>query len=350
MQIVNCLCVPVIIYAGNQVLAEISSEPDVRLSYDILMLCCFPLIFYTSFVYGEIISAAAGMLFFHAALRYLKWGKHSAWLVMIACSVIGNASRGNFVILLTAFAIMAFLYAIRRKKWIYLLCAASLFVSVKGFDVVNTLYYERISGVEIRQGMPVECLIAMGLNEYSEIGYGWYNGQSVMLYADSGYDRQAARDAASHYIRDRLRMFRNRAGVSPKDFYKQKLLSQWNDPTLYYFIENRIFYPNAAKWVKEIVEQEGKYTGAARALMNQYQMLLYLGALFYAFSLFRKKASFYPFLIVLTLMGGFCFTMLWESMSRYIFPYVVYMVPLAAMGWQSAAGFLAGCKNYLKNR
>lgn len=350
VQIVNCFCVPIIIYVGNGILKEISAKPVVRMGYDILMLFCLPLHFYTTFVYGEIISVTAGMIFIWAAVCYFKRRKNSAWLVMAVCSVIGNASRGNFLILIIAFAIMAVLYAVERKKWIYIVCAASLFVAIKGFTTLNTLYYEKISGIEINQGMPVECWIAMGLNDYGGNGYGWYNGQNVMMYADNGGNKELAKEEAVHYIHDRLKMFLNGAGVSAVDFYKEKLLSQWNDPTLYYFMENRSLYPEAAGWVKEIVGQDGACTDVVKRIMNQYQFLLYFGVLLYGFSLLKERVPFYQLLIVIILVGGFGFTMIWESRSRYVFPYIIYMAPLAAMGWQAVIDFLRRMTKYKKSQ
>ena len=34
----------------------------------------------------------------------------------------------------------------------------------------------------------------------------------------------------------------------------------------------------------------------------------------------------------MAVIGGFLFSILWEASSRYVLPYVVYMIPLAAMG------------------
>lgn len=352
VQIVNCFCVPIIIYVGNGILKEISPTAVVRAYYCILMLFCLPLFFYTTFVYGELISVTAGMIFIWAATCYFKKGKNKMWPIMIVCSIIGTASRGNFLIVVIAFAIMAVLYAVKRKKWIYIACAASLFLSIKAFDTINTLYYEHLSGIEINQGMPMECWIAMGLNEYCEIAYGWYNGQNIELYAGSGYNTEAAKAAANAYIHDRLKMFLGGFGISPTDFYKEKLLSQWNDPTLYYFIENRTFYPNASQWVKDIVEQDGKHANWVREIMNQYQWLLYFGVLLYWGSvfIFSRKVPFYQLLIMIILVGGFSFTIIWESMSRYVFPYVIYMAPLAAMGWQFAINSLSEIAQKIKNR
>lgn len=342
IQIFNCLCVPVIIYAGFRILRELNAARTSLAGYLILMAFCFPLFFYTPYVYGEIISVTAGMLFIWAALCYLKRGKISAWAAMAVCAVIGNMARGNFPIVLIAFGIVAFLYSVCRKRPGYLLCAFSLFLAVALADKVNIAYYEKISGTVLDQGLPPEACIAMGMDEYGELGYGMYNGFEVELYAGCGYDTEATRLQAKQFIQDRVKMFAAGAGMSAKDFYKGKLLVQWNDPTMNCFMENRNFIPPPHHLVSDIVLEEGKYAVQARELMNQYQFLLYTGFLLYCLSLLREgvRISFCQHLPLIIIFGGFLFTMLWEAMSRYVFPYMIYMIPLAAIGWDFIGGRL----------
>lgn len=72
-------------------------------------------------------------------------------------------------------------------------------------------------------------------------------------------------------------------------FFKEKLLVQWNDPTLTCFMENRSFMPEPdIPAIREIMSDEGKYYGMAVELMNQYQLLIYLG---YCFTVFRHSGA-----------------------------------------------------------
>ncbi|MDE6923931.1 MAG: hypothetical protein K2P59_01535 [Acetatifactor sp.] len=348
IQFFNCLCVPVIIYAGVRILMELDAAKGSGIGYIILMIFCFPLFLYTPYVYGEIISVTAGMLFIWAALCFIKRGKAGAWAAMAASAVIGNMARGNFPILLIAFGIMALLYSVRRKNFTLILYAFFLFLSVVLADRINIACYEKISGTELDQGIPPEAWIAMGMDEYGELGYGMYNGYGPELYAYSGYDAEVTRIRAKEFIRDRVKMFLAGAGMSAKDFYKGKLLVQWNDPTLNCFMENRTFIPQPHHLVSDIVSEEGKYAGQMKELMNQYQFLFYAGFLLYCASLLLGgNIPFYRYLPLVIILGGFLFTMLWEAMSRYVFPYVIYMLPLAAMGWDFAGERLEKAVNVL---
>lgn len=342
------LCVPVILLSGYHILKEITSDLNVRMIYVFFMLFCFPLFLYTPYVYGEVISATAGMLFLWAGIAYLKRAKVTAWLAMAACAVVGYMARGNFLILLTAFLIMAFLYSVRRKKWNYLICAVSMFLVAGSAVKVNELYYERISGIEIDQGVAPEAWIAMGMSEHETLACGTYNGYNVSTYAESGYDREIARKANLDLIRDRLKMFQNRAGRSVESFYKDKMLAQWNDATVYGFNENRNYIPDPLPVIRDIVDQDGKYAVVARRAVDEYQWIIYFGLFVCCIYLWKAKESYYQQLLLIVFIGGFLFTALWETSARYIFPYYIYMIPLAAIGWNWILHYIEGTLRKLR--
>lgn len=334
IQVVNVLCVPVIVFAGYHILREITGDIRVRVIYLFLMNFCFPLFLYTPYVYGEIISATVGMLFLWAAIVWLKREKVISWVAMAICAVIGYMARGNFLIVLIAFLIMAVLYSVRRKKIKYLICAVSMFLAVSCAVRCNEMYYEKISGITIDQGVAPEAWIAMGMSEHWELACGTYNGYNIQTYADNDYNREQSREANRAFIRDRLTMFRNGAGRSVGSFYKDKMLAQWNDPTVYGFNENRNYIPDPLPVIREIVDQDGKYATAARDTVDEYQWIVYLGLLACCFSLWKGKGPYYQQLLLIVFIGGFLFTALWETMARYVFPYFIYMIPLTAIGWE----------------
>lgn len=333
IQVFNVLCVPVIIFAGYHILLEITSDIRARIIYLFLMNFCFPLFLYTPYVYGEIISATAGMLFLWAAIAWLKREKVTAWAAMVICAVIGYMARGNFLIPLIAFLIMAVLYSVRRKKVKHLLCALSMFLAVVCAVKWNETYYEKISGITIDQGVAPEAWIAMGMSEHWELACGTYNGYNIETYVNNDCNREKSREANRAFIRDRLTMFRNGAGRSVGSFYKDKLLAQWNDPTVYGFNENRNFIPDPLPIIREIVDQDGKYATAARSVVDEYQWIVYLGLLACCLFLWKGKEPYYQQLLLIVFIGGFLFTALWETMARYVFPYFIYMIPLTAIGW-----------------
>ena len=69
--------------------------------------------------------------------------------------------------------------------------------------------------------------------------------------------------------------------------------------------------------------------------------------MYFASLLLGGNIPFYRYMQLVIIFGGFLFTMLWEAMSRYVFPYVIYMLPLAAMGWDFAGERLEKAVNVL---
>ena len=69
--------------------------------------------------------------------------------------------------------------------------------------------------------------------------------------------------------------------------------------------------------------------------INVYQSLIYLGVfLFLGSGLFQKR-RITQYTIFVVILGGFLFHILWEAKSRYILPYFIMMIPMAAVGLQS---------------
>lgn len=358
VQAANVLCLPVIVFAGWGIVKEIMDKAACQIFYCVLMLFCFPLLLYTPYVYGEIFSITAAMLFFYEGIRLLK-GKEkrklAGWIKLAVLAVIGNMARGNFPIVLIAFFIVALFYSISQKQPKLLVGALCLFLIVAGCSRLNLFYYERISGIRINQGVPVSSWLAQGLDENS-IACGVYNGRDIETYARADYNREAAEEEARHFIADRLTMLKNGTGKGAGAFLKEKLLVQWNDPTLNCFMENRTFIPDPdLKWIKEVMLEEGSYFETTVELMNQYQWVVYLGCLLYCLFLFRKeKAEFYQLLLLITIFGGVLFSAIWEAMSRYVLPYEIYMIPLAAIGFGKGRELFqsvcARCQVFLHNR
>ena len=65
---------------------------------------------------------------------------------------------------------------------------------------------------------------------------------------------------------------------------------------------------------------------------NQYQSLIFIGVFCWLLFGFWKKKGLEDHALLITIIGGFLFHMLWEAKGRYILPYFVMMLPMAAVG------------------
>lgn len=344
----GALCVPLLIFAGFRLLGELFEDKRIQAVYCILMLFCLPLFVYTAFVYGEVISATAAMVFAWLFAVYWRRKNFWTWIGMALCGVIGTMARGNFLIVLTAAMILLIIHAFLKKSPASLLLGVGLLLLVKVNDMAIIKYYEVKSGIAIDQGVPLESWIAMGLDEYGPVAYGWYNGFVVDTYKEFGYNTEPAREQSVAYIRDRIQMLKNGAGVGAAAFYKQKILVQWNEPAIECFTVNHAYDPAPAAFVERLVNPATNK--GVREFMNQYQCILYLGVLLYCLTAFWNKKEFSQFLLLTAVIGGFLFTLIWETKTRYVFPYFIYLVPYAAAGWGAFAAGAGKVRERIRTR
>ena len=309
-------------------------------SFSVCYLLYLPIYLYLPFLYGE----ALAICFTFAFL----WQLAAFACLMVIC-------RANAMIVLIAVAIVLLLMMIR--KWDKWLLAAILvtFAAVFAGRGLVTWQYELRAGEKVSDGIPVSAWIAMGMMEDIR-GNGWYNGYGPELYAECGYDAEAVDREAKAYMAERIRKF----GKNPKAclaFYKGKALSQWNEPTA-----ESLLVLRASVDTEQI--SNGKYQlmfgnryQPYLSYMNSYQFLLYLLAFLGCIRLLTGKAGKkgmleqYLFCVLaLLLIGGFLFQLLWEAKSRYIYYYMVLLLPLATLGISFAMEQQAVWRDKLKRK
>lgn len=117
-------------------------------------------------------------------------------------------------------------------------------------------------------------------------------------------------------------------------FYREKLLTQWLDPAY------------DSLWMGELSEKVGRYNGlissiyrdkdGLRTLMDGYmdamQAAVYALSAVGGMRLMKKKGDMAALALPVTILGGALYHLLFEAKAQYAYPYMVYMLPLAAAG------------------
>ena len=117
-------------------------------------------------------------------------------------------------------------------------------------------------------------------------------------------------------------------------FYREKLLTQWLDPAY------------DSLWMGELSEKVGRYNGligsiyrrkdGLRTLMDGYmdamQTAVYALSAVGGARLMKKKDGMAALALPVTILGGALYHLIFEAKSQYAYPYMVYMLPLAAIG------------------
>lgn len=334
----NCLGAAVCVYAGYRITRLLAKDQRGIVYYLLLSVCCFPLFFYVTFVYGEIPSLTCSLL---AAWMYLEYEKGEKIRYLAGCCItcaLACLIRNNSLILLIAFVILLLVKGIGRRQWKAFGAAALLIlVFLISRQGLRSLYEER-SGVKLNEGAPMVLYVAMGMQK-GEGAPGWSNGYILHAYwGESEFDGELASAMAIEDIRTSVSGFRA-SPLYAAEFYREKFTSQWNDPTYECFAMTHVNGWERCGVVNSMYA--GKLHTLMTWFMNQYQSLVFAGVFLWILFNYWRKKDLGDQALLLTIFGGFLFHMLWEAKGRYILPYFVMMLPMAAVGLAELAGRLS---------
>ncbi len=332
-QHLNALCMPLLFYSGYKFLQIICEKSEVIIYYTLFFLGCLPLFLYVPFVYGEVMSITFTMVLMWQVLRHCKTGKKSCFLWGTAAIVLACIVRKNSSIVLVAAGIVLIIHSIRKASlwgvaWILL-----MILTVSGSDQLIHAHYEKISGFEVAGGVPYISWIRMGMQD-SWTGPGWFDNSSIDIYREHNYNTEETALAEKEHLREILNTMWNDKSYSI-DFFRRKILSQWNSPGYLYIDETGQFDCEPYELPEPVKRIYYDDVPTVLAYMNRYQFMLYFYAAVSAIVLFadrKKEHCTAEHLLYIAIVGGFLFSALWEASSRYILPYAVYMVPLASLG------------------
>ncbi len=328
-EFLNCLGAVLCVYSGYRIAGLLGQDQRSRIYYLFLAAGCFPMFFYVTYVYGEIPSLACSLaavwMFFEYRKRKKLWGLLLCGLFCaLACLI-----RNNSLILLIAFLCVLLVTGLGKREWRAFAAAAFLFLSMAVFRFALHSVYEQRSGITLNEGAPMILYVAMGLQE-GDGAPGWSNGYILHAYwGASDFDGEKASAMAVEDIRASLGKFRGDPSYAGW-FFREKFVSQWNDPSYECFTMTQ-----TNGWPRMGVVNS-MYYGKLNALMiwfmNQYQSLIFAGVFLWLLYGFFREKDLEDHLLLIFVLGGFFFHMIWEAKGRYILPYFVSMLPMAAIG------------------
>lgn len=329
-QVANCVWIGALVYMLCQCVNMFSKDNTVRLLSAGLFAIFLPVLLMCSWVYGDIPS-----LFFVALAYYLflRMRKHiTVWNVagFVLSFILAVLFRKNAIIFVLGFVIALVLETIRTKRWIFVgmsvlvLCLPLL--SVKAVEQ----HYEHIGGYEVDGGIPSVMWIAMGMTE-GDAKPGWFNNFCVPNYYAVDCNQEKAKVIAYDRIKEQFAQYKEDP-VSALSFYKRKICTQWNDP-LYGTI--KMIEPDDVSTATGISKFICDNQHGMMVSLSVVQSVIYIGAFLYCV-LEASKKTVAENVMLITLVGGFLFSILWEANGRYIFPYVYMLFGVSAAGWKIA--------------
>lgn len=337
-QYLNACFMPLLVFAGFQLTSCLFKRKEASLYYLLLMTGCFQLFLYVPYVYGEIGSISLMLLAAWCLVKYMN-ATGLGWLVgCMASSALSVLFRQNVWIFVIAECLTLLVFAFHKKRVQMLGTIMFLVVGCLLCGKGVKKFYEVRADYEIGKGIPTVAYIAMGQQD-TWPNPGWYNNYNKECYQIADFDTQIAADIAKENLKLRLLAYQANMPAA-REFIKQKMLTQWNEPTYEAFWVNESFAPEIldpetgepieGSPVREVFY--GALGGKLTAFMNRYQFIIYGMAAIAAVCLLFTQRKTEEILLPTAIFGGLLFSILWEAKSRYILPYFVFLIIYGAYG------------------
>ncbi len=295
----------------------------------LLLFFCFQPLLTTPFLYGNIPAFACGtaavwMFLLHIKKRCMKYGMYCAAFLTLAVTL-----KLNLLICCVAIGIVWIIMLLKKPSRKSLLCLLLAAACVLTLPKLPQKLYEYRVGVHYGKGIPMIAWMAMGFSQ-GHAAPGWYREDyTVAAFEHNGHDSAATAENAKRVLEDRLFVFRTDPALA-RDFFTEKLRSQWNEPSYGSIWINQVF-PSYSE--KGLMYDLLCGSGAKRTLdvMNVYQQFVFFSLLLGLIRLTKKK-DLLRCLLPLVMLGGLLYHLLFEAKSQYALPYFVLILPIAAYG------------------
>lgn len=333
LHVINALAVAGIVYTGYRLVREWSDSISVEALYCLMISLCFPLFFYASWVYGDILSIFFALLGFLFLCRYEKKEKAGYLAGMVLTFTLAQLVRQSTTIIYVALTLVTLVHLIRKRdKKLPAAVVLSVVLSLALFAGIYRMYEMR-SGLERSKGVPTVVTLAMGMQE-SRRGCGWDNNYQKDVYNESLFNYEQMRETGAGEIKDRVLFFAQNP-IYAAEFYGKKILSQWSGPlyqSVFFTTDYQQSRPPEAGTLADRISGPAFWT--VLDICDRIQFVVYLGMFFWFLLAVKRESGILRQLAAVVVIGGFIFSLLWEAKTRYILPYYLFMFPCAAVGYR----------------
>jgi len=311
-----------------------------RLSMLLMFFALSPLMSCT-FLYGNIPAFACGTGALWMFLEYMKSDRLMYVPLCILALSAAVALKLNLLIFLVAIGGTWAVKLLRRFSLRSCICLVLSVACVLTISKLPQGFYERRSGYDFGEGIPMTAWLAMGLSE-GHAAAGWYKeDNTVEAFKAFDGDVEKTGEHAKQVIGERAVNFLHNPSYAVA-FFSEKLRSQWNEPSYDSLWLNQVFLSFSGKGTfYSLLCDKGE--SLTLSFMNQHQQIVFIGAALGMLALLKKR-DITSVILPLIILGGFMYHLLFEAKSQYALPYFILMMPLAASGL--AAFFDAFKKRY----
>ena len=276
----------------------------------------------STFIYGDIPSLSLCLFSVYFMMKYTETKKIVYPIFASIFTMLAYLMRMNSLIFIIATVMYLLFNLIKdfRKKEIKekilntAIIIMYIFISIFPSTLVKNYYVEKYN-LDKNKVYPNESYLLMAMEEAPR-GNGWYNEPTAEAAIRNP---EGIRSEYVERIKNRLGYFLQNPGYA-FNFYTMKITSMWTENT-YSAIRNNTSTENDP--LEKYVEPLTFYQKALLILTCVCSLIVLIQN--------RKNISMEIIFLITIFIGGFAFHILWEAKSRYIIPYIVVLIPVAAI-------------------
>lgn len=333
-RVINLLAALAIYYSICRTVKLIFKNPVVMSLTSLLLLMFYPLVIYTSYYYGTLLSIAFTSLGLYGTAALCETGKRRYGITIILAFPMGILMHQSAAIGLIAAIIYLFINQkpFLRNVIIAVLTAIVIFLSMK---IVDGIYAHITDSDPNTSSVPASCTVYMGLTSVAGAsGPGSQDGADARVFTENNCDEKAANKDALNRIFKVVNEYLT--GERSLRFFVEKTEYQWLDPTFGGRKTIRMNDTNMGEPANSdafTAFYNSSLRSVAFKISIAFMLIVYISALISGVRTLRNLRE-YPIVILLHLyvIGGGAFQLMWESLSRYCLGYFIWLLPLSAFG------------------
>ncbi len=311
-----------IVIALCKIIGQLSKKYKINyVRFILLMITFVSLPMLSTFIYGDIPSLALCLFSVYFMMKYTETKKIRYPIVASIFTSIAYMMRMNsliFIIATTIYLSLELFKEIKEKKWKdnlikILIIFFYIAVSILPSSIVKNYYLNKYN-MDKNKEYPNISYFLMAMEEGPRAN-GWYS-EGI---GEPALKNPAIKEEYAQRIKERLQFFSKNIGYTI-DFYMMKITSMWAENT-YSAVRQNTRQENDS--LEVIIEPLTFYQKALLIVMCLCALIILIQN--------RKNLSLELILLVTIFVGGFTFHILWEAKSRYIIPYIVVLIPVAAV-------------------
>lgn len=320
LNLVGNILIVLAIYKIGSHLSKTYKTNKVLLLTLIVTFISLPLL--STFIYGDIPSLSLCLFSVYFMMKYTETKEIVYPIFASIFTMLAYLMRMNSLIFIIATVMYLLFNLIKdfRKKEIKekilntAIIIMYIFISIFPSTLVKNYYVEKYN-LDKNKVYPNESYLLMAMEEAPR-GNGWYNEPTAEAAIRNP---EGIRSEYVERIKNRLGYFLQNPGYA-FNFYTMKITSMWTENT-YSAIRNNTSTENDP--LEKYVEPLTFYQKALLILTCVCSLIVLIQN--------RKNISMEIIFLITIFIGGFAFHILWEAKSRYIIPYIVVLIPVAAI-------------------